>query len=163
MSGLQNGFWPLDTGEWKVHLAEVIDNYLVDPADLEAIQKFCDKEVAANHWSDPIPELLPRMKISLMFVIWQHGKPHVITDHAGSGLNDGISRNNTKVSYDDMHLFGQTMQNECRSHPRQKLLTFKSDVSSAFLNPPAHPIWQLRQVVTVNTQLFIICQLVFGN
>ena len=41
--------------------------------------------------------------------------------------------------------------------------TFKSDVSSAFLNLPAHPIWQLRQVVTVDTQLFIVCQLVFSN
>lgn len=64
-----------------------------------------------------IPELLPGMKISPMFVIWQHEKPHVITDHTGSGLNDGIPKEEAKVSYNDMHSFGQTMRNEHHSHP----------------------------------------------
>src|SRR5271169_5374970 len=62
-----------------------------------------------------------------------------------------------------MHSFGQTMRNERRAHPGRKLVTFKSDVATAFLNLPAHPIWQLRQVVTVDQELTIVHRLVFGN
>jgi hypothetical protein len=42
-------------------------------------------------------------------------------------------------------------------------VTFKSDVASAFLNLPAHPIFQLRQVVRIEGKLFIVRWLVFGN
>ena len=42
-------------------------------------------------------------------------------------------------------------------------MTFKSDVASVFLNLPAHPLWQLRQAVTVDGKLYIVRRLVFGN
>ena len=48
-------------------------------------------------------------------------------------------------------------------HPDETLVTWKSDVSSAFLNLPAHPIYQLRQVVDVEGNWHIIHRLVFGN
>ena len=34
---------------------------------------------------------------------------------------------------------------------------------SAFLNLPAHPLWQLRQVVVVDDKLYIMRRLVFGS
>jgi len=43
------------------------------------------------------------------------------------------------------------------SHP------LKSNVASAFLNLPAHPIWQLQQIVTIDKHLYIVQRLVFGN
>lgn len=116
-----------------------MENYSVDSVNLEEIRKFHDKEIAASRWSNPIP------------------------DHVGSGLNNGIPKADAKVSYDDMHLSGQIMWNEWCSFPSWKIVTFESDVAFAFLNLPAHPIWQLCQIVTVDSKLFIVWQLVFGN
>ena len=36
-------------------------------------------------------------------------------------------------------------------------------MSTAFLNLPAHPIWQLRQVVTVDNDFHIVQRLIFGS
>jgi len=79
MTGLQEGFWPLDDGEWKVELEEIIDNYSTDEGDLDAIRSFCafcDKERSAERWSDELShsELLPGMKISPMS-FGRMGKP----------------------------------------------------------------------------------------
>jgi len=63
-----------------------------------------EREVTVNQWSGPLPdtELLPGMKVSPMFIVWQHGKPCVVTDHSASGLNDGIPKEEAHVKYDDM-------------------------------------------------------------
>jgi hypothetical protein len=165
MKGLREGFWPFDEGEWKVELEEVTPNYDSDLEDAEAIRAFRDQEVAAERWSDPLAstELLPGMKISPMFVVWQNEKPRVITDHSRSGINDGIPRAEAKVRYDDMRTFGQTLHDARAANPGKRLVTFKSDVSSAFLNLPAHPIFQLRQVVKIEGKLYIVRRLTFGN
>jgi hypothetical protein len=103
------------------------------------------------------------MKVSPMFIVWQNGKPHVITDHSASGLNKGIPREEDQVRYDDMCSFGQTLHDVKEYNPQCRLITFKSDVATAFLNLPAHPLWQLRQVVVVEGHLHIVRRLVFGN
>ena len=165
MDSLRNGFWPFDEGNWKDDRDEVIQNYSTEEADFEAIRAFRDDEINAHRWSDPLPShvLLPGMKISPIFVIWQKGKPRVVNDHTASGLNDAIPRSEAKVHYDDMRTFGQAIFNAKRAHPAESLVTWKSDVSSAFLNLPAHPIYQLRQAVDVEGDLRLIHRLVFGN
>ena len=165
MSSLRNGFWPFDEGIWKNDHKEVIENYPMKDGDIEAIRAFRDGEVQARHWSDPLPfyDLLPGMKLSPIFVIWQRGKLRVVTDHTASGLNDYIPRSEASVHYDDMRTFGQAIFNAKRSHPDDDLVTWKSDVSLAFLNLPAHPIYQLRQVIDVEGIRRLIHQLVFGN
>jgi hypothetical protein len=142
MQGLQEGFWPFDEGDWKNKQNELSDNFAFLPEDLAAIRSFRDKELRADRWSSPlsISTLLPGMKISPMFVVWQHAKPRVVTDHSSSGLNNGIPRSEGHVLYDDMHSFGQALRNARAANPQQTLITFKSDVASAFLNLPAHPL-----------------------
>jgi hypothetical protein len=103
------------------------------------------------------------MKVSPMFVVWQNKKLHVVTDHSRSGINDGIPQSEAKVKYDDMRTFGQNLHNARSSNPGRRLVTFKPDVASAFLNLPAHPIFQLHQVVRIDGKLFIVRRLVFGN
>ncbi|KAF5385784.1 hypothetical protein D9615_002558 [Tricholomella constricta] len=165
MRGLRHGFWPFDEGEWKSEAEEFAGNYSVEDCDLDAIRAFRDKELKAGRWSDALPDatLLPGMKMSPMFVVWQKGKGRVITDHSGSGINDGIPKEAGKVRYDDMHSFGTTLRDARRLYPGKRFVTWKSDVASAFLNLPAHPIWQLHQVVTVDGRLHIVRRLVFGN
>ena len=79
------------------------------------------------------------MKILSMFVMWQHEKPRVVTDHAASGLNDGIPREEAHVQYDDMHSFSQALYDAIKNNPLHEIVTFKSDIASTFLNLPAHP------------------------
>ena len=90
-----------------MEIGEIIGNYATEELDLDIIRAFHDNEISAECWSQPLhfSNLLPGMKISPMFVVWQE-KPRVITDHSASGLNDGILRSEAKVQYDDMHPFG---------------------------------------------------------
>ena len=74
-----------------------------------------------------------------MFVVWQNEKPHVITDHTYLGINNSIPQSEAKVKYDNMQTFSQNLHNAHLSNPGRCLVTFKSDVTSAFLNLPAHP------------------------
>ncbi|KAJ7271669.1 hypothetical protein C8J57DRAFT_1179712 [Mycena rebaudengoi] len=83
-------------------------------------------------------------------------KPRIITDQTASGLNDGIPREDAKVKYDDMRSFGYAMRAARDRNPGKDLILFKDDITGAFPTLPAHPIWQLRQVVLVNGSLHIV-------
>ena len=104
MTGLCEGFWPFNEGDWKIELEEVIPDYNYNAEDAEAIRAFQDCEIAARRWSESLEntDLLPGMKISPMFVVWQNKKPRVVTDHSHSGINDGIPISEAKVKYDNM-------------------------------------------------------------
>src|SRR5882724_13036037 len=98
--------------------------------------------------------MLLGMKISPMFVSWQNiKKPRVVADHSASKINTEISQEDAKVRYDDMHDFGQCLHNARLANIGRQLILYKDDVTSAFLNLPAHPIWQIRQVVVVDGKL----------
>ena len=76
-----------------------------------------------------------------MFIVWQNEKPHVVTDHSCLGINNNIPHSEAKVKYNDMRTFGQTLHDIWTANPGKHLVTFKSDVASAFLNLLAHPIF----------------------
>ncbi|KAJ3747637.1 hypothetical protein DFH05DRAFT_1601498 [Lentinula detonsa] len=103
------------------------------------------------------------MKVSPMFVVWQKGKPRIVMDQTASGINSSIPKLEGKVKYDDMHTFGQVINDVMKEHPNEELILFKSDVAKAFLNLPGHPLWQLCQVVTVDRRYHIVRRLVFGT
>jgi len=163
--GLREGFWPFDEGDWKLEEKEFVKNVTEDVLDLQAIRVYRDREIAVGRWSLGLPcsTLLPGMKMSPMFVAWQKNKPRVITDQSASGLNDGIPRTEGQVKYDDMHPFGQTLYEWLQRSPTRRTVIFKSDVASAFLNLPGHPLWQLRQIVNVDGVMYIVRRLVLGN
>ena len=62
-------------------------------------------------------DLLPGMKISPMFMVWQNEKPCVVTDHSCLGINDGIPQSEAKVKYNDMRTFGQNLHNTHSANP----------------------------------------------
>ena len=135
----------------------------MDDADLNVLRAFRDTEQSLGRWSQEVQEMLLGMKISPMFVTWQHGKPRIITDHSASELNAEILQEYAKVRYDDMHDFGQTLHDACLANIGRRLVLYKDDVVSAFLNLPAHPLWQIRQIAVVDRKLQILRRLVFGN
>lgn len=95
---------------------------------MAAICTFRDKEVVAGQWSGPLPKtkLLPGGKISPMFVVWQHNKARVITNHTASGLNDYIPCKDAHVQYDNMQSFGQTLYEALTLNEDEVLKTDKS-------------------------------------
>jgi len=163
IKGLREGFWPLDEGDWDLNQTDFFESYPEDAVNEEEIRKFKDREVNAGRWSGEVELLLPGTKVSPLFVIWQNSKPRVVTDHTASGLNQGIPREEAKVRYDDMRSFGQVLHNARKRYPGRRLTTYKSDVAKAFLNLPAHPLWQIRQLVCVDGKFHIVRRLVFGN
>jgi hypothetical protein len=130
---------------------------------MDSILAVCDQKIEAEHWSHPISHLVPGMKVSPLFVIWQHLTPQVITDHTASGLNDGILKEDAKVKYDDMRAFGGCLHRAVLDNPSKHLTLLKSDIASAFLNLPVHPIWQLRQLVRVDGILYLGHHFIFGS
>jgi hypothetical protein len=167
--GLRYGFWPFAEGEWKSYKDDKGKHHYSEPnllEDMDAIRTFKDREVAAGRWSGPIRQegkLHPETCVSPVFVNWLQDKPRVITDHKASGINEDIPRDAVSVLYDDMRTFGQCLHNIKQLQPRRSLVLFKSDVAKAFLNLPAHPVWQLRQFVCVDGQYYCVRRLVFGN
>jgi hypothetical protein len=81
----------LSDREWKIKVEEVTDNYPMDDANLDALQAFQDREQSLERWSQEVKEMLPGMKISPMFIIWQNEKLRIVTDHSASELNAEIS------------------------------------------------------------------------
>lgn len=53
-----------------------LSNYASQEEDLEAIKTFHDKKVSLGRWSrvDGLEDLLPGMKSSPLFVVWQKNK-----------------------------------------------------------------------------------------
>ncbi|KAF9501190.1 hypothetical protein BDN71DRAFT_1360558, partial [Pleurotus eryngii] len=109
IKGLRDGFWPLDEGEWKTSNHVEVENYATSEKDLEVIRNSRDKEVALGCWSEGFNTLEDGMVVSPLFVVWQHGKGRLVINQSASGLNDGIPREEAKVSYDDMRPFGQCL------------------------------------------------------
>ncbi|KAJ3832934.1 hypothetical protein F5878DRAFT_701675 [Lentinula raphanica] len=163
---LREGFWPFYEAEWEEKCKQKVENYVTAEVGIAALKAHRDQEVATGRWSEALPEdfvLLPGMKVSPMFVVWQKGKARVVMDQTALGFNDGIPREEAKVKYDDMHTFGQVLNDVIKEHPNEELVLFKSDVAKAFLNLPAHPLWQLCQVVSVEGRFHIVRRLVFGT
>ena len=131
--GLCEGFQPYD-GEWKIEVDEVIGNYPLSNDGIIPLQKHWDKEQVMERWPGEVDRMLAEMKISPMFVVWKKGKVRVITDHKGSGLHDGIALEDVKVWYNDMHNFGQALDNAREANLSHNFVTFKSDNQSTFLN-----------------------------
>ncbi|KAJ3816888.1 hypothetical protein F5880DRAFT_1462618, partial [Lentinula raphanica] len=82
-------------------------------------------------------------------------KARVITDQTASGLNAGVHREDAHVRYDDMRSFGAALRQAKKRNPGKNLVLFKDDVKGAFPTLPAHPIWQLKQVVKVDDSFHI--------
>ncbi|KAJ3816983.1 hypothetical protein F5880DRAFT_1632905, partial [Lentinula raphanica] len=165
LEGLHSGFWPCHSGDWESGAPRFDDNYDMETPELLAVRAYKDKEIAAGHWSHPISSFTPPMQLSPMFVVWQGDshKARVITDQSASGLNSGVSRDDAHVKYDDMRSFGAALRQAKIRNPGRKLILFKDDVKGAFPTLPAHPIWQLKQVVKVDSSFHIVHQLIFGG
>lgn len=101
------------------------------------------------------PDLLPGMYSTPVLAV---PKPHSdklrLVSHQSCGLfsqNSMINKDLTRgPRMDTLHQFLPALLHFRRTHGNVRLVLWKSDVSEAFRHHPAHPLWQIKQVVTTN-------------
>jgi len=73
---------------------------------------------------------------------------HTAGNYLLNSMIDSDAIKGTKL--DGLHSLGASLLYFCKEHPHDKLVMFKSDVLQAFHRLPLHPLWQTKQILTVN-------------
>lgn len=156
--GLRRGFWPWATHDdpdlWKTH-----DNSyrpINDTDRMNFVREQRDEEIRLGRWSPPFgSQLLPGMYSSPIDVV---PKPHsdkfrLVNDHSQEPFppNAMITVTNPSFPLDTIDDLVRILLAARRDHGKNRqLVLWKSDVKSAYRLMPMHPLWQIRQIVTVD-------------
>jgi hypothetical protein len=126
-------------------------------------------EIAARRYSESFGmDLLPGMYSTLIHAV---PKPHsvrlrLVNDHSTGpySLNLMIVREDIVGAKMDLiaDLTTALLQYR-RTHPDRILIMFKSDVSAAYRRLPLHPLWQIKQIVTIDGMRHVDRNTSFGG
>lgn len=79
-------------------------------------------------------------------------KLRLVVDHTAGdySLNSMIKSKSIKgTKLDGLHSLGASLLRYRELHPDDEFIMFKSDVSQAFRRLPMHPLWQVKQILTI--------------
>jgi hypothetical protein len=168
---LREGFWPW--AETDVPgLLTTWDNSsrpLKEEAHRVFAQEQRDVEVTLDQFSPVFrPDLLPGMFSMPTSVV---PKPHseklrLVVDQSAKpwSQNSLIPKDVGSVRLDNVQDLGHILRRIRGKYPGRSLVLWKSDVSRAYRLMPMHPLWQIRQVVTIDsTQRHVDRRNNFGN
>jgi hypothetical protein len=169
---LKNGFWPwADTSDPT--LPTTYDGSrqrqsITNKHKADFIRQQRDEEIELERWSKPFSKkLLPGMHSSPIAAVPKStpGKYRLIVDQSCGphALNSTIPKSQVKVKLDNIHDLGTALLAVRKKHPKRKLCLFKSDVKSAYRQLPMHPLWQIKQVVSIDGQRHVDRCNTFGN
>jgi len=172
--GLREGFWPFaNTNPEGGSYPLTYDASCPPPKDKnkrEFLREQCKTEIQERRFSQPFgTKLLPGMYSMPIRAVPKQGpsKFRLVVDHSASKypLNSMISREESAGAQQDTikDLIDSLIQFRRENGPSVKLKLFKSDVSSAYRRLPMHPLWQIRQIVTVDGQRHVDRCNSFGN
>ena len=154
---LREGFWPwADTS--NPDLPTTWDNSfrpIKEQRHREFVRDQCLNEVQIGQFSPSFGrDLLPGMYSMPIGVV---PKPHsdrfrLVVDQSAEphSQNSMIPKSEASIWLDSMHDLGHILRSVRASHPDQRLVMWKSDVTHAYCLMPMHPLWQIRQVMTIN-------------
>ena len=172
--GLREGFWPFanthpEGGSYPL----THDASCRPPRDQKKrnfLSEQCKAEIRDGRFSEPFgTKLLPGMYSMPIHAVPKQGpsKFRLVVDHSASeySLNNMISRDDSAGTQQDTikDLVDSLIQFRRENGPFVKLKLFKSDVSSAYRRLPMHPLWQIKQIVTVDGQRHVDRCNSFGN
>jgi len=95
-----------------------------------------------------------------------NNKLQLVMDHRAGlySLNSMINHDSIKgTKLDELHSLGASLLHFHQQHLNVELVLFKSDVSQAFHCLPMHPLWQVKQILTVDGQCYVDCNNNFGG
>jgi hypothetical protein len=169
--GLRHGFWPWATHDdpslWKTYDNSHRPINQTDRMDFVREQR--DEEIKLERWSPSFgSQLLPGMYSSPIGVVL---KPHsdkfrLVNDHSQEPYspNSMITDTNPSFPLDSIDDLVGVLLTARRDHgENRQLVLWKSDVKSAYRLMPMHPLWQIRQIVTVDRKHFVDRCNTFGN
>jgi len=171
VKSFKDGFWPwADTrfGEYP----DTLDESIGDPKNQKELDFICDqrdKEIEAGRFSKSFGiDLLPGMYSMPIHAV---PKPHstdlrLVTNHSAGNhsLNSMIKREDIAgFPLDNMTHLGEMLLRKTKEFPDEKLLLFKSDISDAYRHLPMHPLWQIKQVNTIQGHRHIDRRNCFGG
>ena len=149
--GLTEGFRPGHHGDFSAisHLSGPA--LRLEDVDVDFLADYAAADFEKGFLSPSFDKLLPGMHISPSYVVTpENQRKRGICDQSASGLNDGISREISRIRYDAQAELGALARWRKRrgdlDRPLADPVWWKSDVSGGFRNIPVHPRWQLKQV-----------------
>jgi hypothetical protein len=156
--GLREGFWPWADTQFETYPTPVDESLGMPLNDKEAefLREQRDHERSKGRFSGSFGrDLLPGMHASPIHAV---PKPRseklrmVINQSAGPfAPNSMIKRDDIKgFPLDNMTHLGEGLLACHRAKPGQRLVLFKSDVAEAYRLLPMHPLWQIKQIVTID-------------
>ncbi|XP_006463576.1 hypothetical protein AGABI2DRAFT_120388 [Agaricus bisporus var. bisporus H97] len=169
--GLENGFWPW--AKVDVEGYPLTHDELREPErDIEKRQFIRDQrdlEISKGRFSRSFGrELLPGMYSMLTFAVPKEGskKFRLVTDQSAGRfpVNGMQTPHEHAFPMDNMVQLGERL---LRAHsqlrPGEHLVLFKSDVSEAYRLIPMSPVWQTKQINTVDGERYVDHNNVFGG
>jgi len=168
--GLRTGFWP-----WAITInssaPSIVDNSrlqkIKDPNHLQFMNEQRDEEIKLNRFSPAFSELSPGMTT---IPLWVVPKPHsvnlrLVVDHSAGDYapNSYILPEDASLHLDTLHALGKALLRVRNRYGNVPIILFKTDVSQAYRRLPVHPLWQLRQVVSIQGSFHVDNNNNFGN
>ena len=157
-TSLREGFWP-----WANTLKDEYPttwDFSERPPKTEREAGFLreqrDIEINAGRYSNDFgTHLLPGMYSTPIHAVPKPRSENLrlVNDHSAGpfSLNSMISREDvTGAKMDSISDLVSALLRYRRDHPDRTLILFKSDVSAAYRRLPLHPLWQIKQIVTID-------------
>jgi hypothetical protein len=157
-TSLREGFWPWANTQKREYPITWDFSDRPPKTELEAgfLRDQRDVEIAAGRYSEGFGKnLLPGMYSTPIHAIPKprSEKLRLVNDHSAGtySLNSMIAREDVAGARMDSisDLIGALLRYR-KHHPDTTLILFKSDVSAAYRRLPLHPLWQIKQIVTVD-------------
>jgi hypothetical protein len=154
----REGFWPWADTQKEEY--PVTWDFAERPPKTEREASFLreqrDIEIDADRYSESFgPDLLPGMYSTPIHAVPKPRsvKLRLVNDHSAGpfSLNSMIAREDVVGAKMDSisDLIGALLRYR-KDHPNKTLILFKSDVSAAYRRLPLHPLWQIKQIVTID-------------
>jgi Reverse transcriptase-like len=161
--GLRQGFWPLADGN-NPDIWVTYDNSRrpIHQSDrMQFVREHGDEDVMLERWSPSFgSSLLPGMYSSPIGVVPKPSsdKYRLVNDHSQEPYSP-----NSMITDDEPHfplnnitdLVSVLLTVREKYGKDRQLVLWKSDVKGAYRLMPMHPLWQIRQIVTVDGRHFV--------
>ena len=171
VEGLRHGFWPwADThiGDYP----DTLDESLGDPKNQVELDFICeqrDKEIKMGRFSPSFGHHL----LSGMYSMPIHAVPkprsadlRLVTNHSAGiySLNSMIKREDIAgFPLDNMTHLGEMLLRAKSDFPDKSFVLFKSDIAEAYRLLPMHPLWQAKQINTIQGNRHVDRRNCFGG
>jgi len=158
---LRQGFWPwADTSDDSY--PSINDNSAHTCTKTAEQEQFIDDQIREEIRLGRVSESFGMDLYPGMYSVPMHTVPkpnsdklRLVVDHTAGdySLNSMIECDAIKgTKLDGLHSLGVSLLRFREQHPNVELVLFKSDVSQAFRRLPMHPLWQVKQILTVHGQ-----------